>query len=132
MIRMFIKEDLETIEENMHADLKLFRREANNYSDKYTLVDNGIPIVIILGINYVGNNYHGGFIVSKNIRMKHIKELKTALWSWMEDNGVERFETVSIDEPKVNKWHEFLGLHQEGVKEKFAFGKDYISWAWVK
>ena len=132
MIRMFVEEDLEKINANDFSDLKLFKKTADQYTDRYTLVDNDIPIVIILGNNYIGNNFHGGFVVSKDITLKHIKELKTELWKWIELNNVERVETISLDEPTVNKWHEFIGLEKEGMKRKFAFGKDYISWAWVK
>jgi hypothetical protein len=54
---------------------------------------------------------------------------------WLNDSvqalGLNRVETVSIDDDLHNRWMLFLGFKKEGVKRKFLFNKDYAVWGRV-
>jgi hypothetical protein len=58
-------------------------------------------------------------------------EVKKFLQDMIVKYNPVRIETTSLDMPKLNKWHSFLGFKCEGTKRKYFAGKDYKMWSIV-
>lgn len=132
MIRLFRYADLDNINANIFSQDKGFK-DAFKTGEAFSLLDGDNVMAIMHYLKYIGNNITGSFIISKDIRICHIKELKRALYNWLDVENIDRMQTISEACDTIDKWHEFLGLHIEGPRlERYAYGKDYRLWAWVK
>lgn len=82
-------------------------------------------IVAISGIKHLYGDVGEIFnIRTKNLKAKHIKEMKRHL------HGVAKlFDRVqAVSKPKWDRWHKALGFTKEATMRKFMHGKDYDLW----
>lgn len=100
---------------------------------KHTLVDKDEQVQAIICFRpYWRRNYIAFFLVSDEIQLSSVKELKRFVYDAIMDLQADRVQTQSVDCEKLNAWHEFLGFTHEGKHEKFVEDRDYNTWAVVR
>lgn len=131
MIRQMLPDDLFAMTLNEYVDLSYIESLQNVLAlyESWTLIRDGVVRAIIFYRNYTENNYEGFFICSVDIDSFDAKELSGFITYIQQRLHIKRIETVSLDCDTLNRWHEFLGFTCEGVKRKFAKGRDYRMWA---
>lgn len=98
---------------------------------RFTQVDGSDVACIIIAKKYWQDNYVAFFLIAKDYPPRLARELKRAVHDFIKDCNVQRIQTDSIACPLLDKWHEFIGLKCEGLREKMLQNKDFKSWAWV-
>ena len=66
--------------------------------------------------------------------IKGVFSLRKELDFIMFAHGYRRLETLTVDEPKHNRWMQYLGFAADGVKRCYGLnGEDFIMWSklWV-
>ena len=131
MIRDFIATDIENIEVKHPEDrdiLRNFMTSLETYEGK-TLQKGATIKAIMFYRNYAEQNYDGFIVCSKYLTAFDSRDIKRFMETLKAEKGIRRIETLSLDIPTINKWHEFLGMTCEGVKKRFLNGKDYRMWS---
>ena len=63
-----------------------------------------------------------------------VLSLRDELENIVRVNKIRRLETLTMDDPKHNRWMQYMGFLPEGTKEQYgANGEDFIMWRrlWV-
>lgn len=133
MIREYTKEDLVEIVTNEYSGRELLDKITPLLAayEGYTLLRDGTIKCILFFRNYAENNYEGFLVCSTYMSAFDGRAMKDFVNKTVNRLGVKRFETLSVDCPTINRWHQFLGMNCEGIKRKFLNGKDYKMWAAV-
>lgn len=133
MIREFANVDARRIKANEFSNpVNLGFVFHDDHFYKFTLVDENEVKAIICFARYWKNNFVAFFLISEDISISDIKELKRFIYDAAIDFEADRIQTESIAEEKIDKWHKFLGFKLEGRKEKMVYNKDYHCWAILK
>lgn len=133
MIREFRRIDLRRLKGNEFSGKNDIGYIFDPEFYKHTLVDRNDEVkAIIFARPYWKKNFIASFLISENINLGDVRELKKFLYQAIEDIGVERIQTDSIDCPVINRWHTFLGFTLEGKREKMAYDKDFNMWGLLK
>lgn len=126
--------DARRIKSNQFSDMKeAFYVFDNPDYFKHTLVDDrGMVQAIICFTPYWRRNYMAFFLISDEIDVSAVRELKRFIYEAIMDLRADRVQTISHDCPKLEKWHLFLGFRKEGAHEKMCHDRDYATWAVVR
>jgi len=102
-----------------------------NHYEIYTLEDNGKAVAIAAFMEYGERLYNGFLFISSDMTARHGVIIRKFIWDNIKKRDAIRLETTSIDCPKLNAWHDFLGFTCEGVRRKYYDGKDFRMWSIV-
>lgn len=95
---------------------------------KHTLEDDGKIYGMVVWFEYEPNRWGAWLLISVEIGMKHVKELKRFISGVIVDRKPERIVTYSLDCEVINKWHEFLGFEMDGTDTRVIEGKNFNKW----
>lgn len=129
MIRDYLNGDIDKIKANEFSRAGEYKQALENYRiQKLTLEDNGVMAIIGM-YNYWGDNWDGFFLMSKDIKTKHVKSLKKVTKDLILIKNMKRLETCSEDCTTINRWMKFLGFECEGTRKKYMHDKDFKLWS---
>lgn len=134
MIRNFEKVDARRISVNSFSqvgDMSFVFDDPSFYKSTLVGEDSGIYAIICFK-RYWENCFLGFFLVSKDIKPIHARELKRFINQVLIDFEVDRMQTDSVACEMMTRWHKFLRFKSEGIREKMIYGKDYEMWAMLK
>jgi len=82
-------------------------------------------------VEYADKCFESGIFFSEDFNTIYAKEFKKFLYEKIKELKAIRVQTTSINDQRLNRWHEFLGFAFEGTRPKFLDGKDYNMWGIV-
>ena len=87
---------------------------------------------IIAYTNYWGDCWDGFVLIGHRFPFPSARRLRDHLKATMVEKNASRFQTISIANDCLRKWHEYLGFTLEGTRKKMMFGRDYDMYAILK
>lgn len=120
-------------------ELRMKPNEFSDYSDcayvfddekyvKHTLEEDGGIYAMVVWFEYEPNRWGAFLLISGDMRLSHVKELKRFINGVILERKPERIVTYSVDCEVINKWHEFLGFSMDGTDTRFIDGKNFNKW----
>ncbi len=108
-----------------------FLNESNDFN-LFSLLRNG-ALKVVAGYKEDWDNVYSGFIIcSKNITAFEGSHIRDTLYLLFDCLNMDRFHTISMDNEKLNRWHNFIGFNCDGILRKYKNGNDYRVWSIVK
>lgn len=105
-------------------------------TQSFTVCDNGKPIGILAFHEYEKDKYDGCIIASDEFgnSPKHAIFMRRLIRTAIETYDVKRVQTLSENDPRLNRWHEFLGfkLEKENCTEFRGIKHNLWSVEWVQ
>lgn len=129
MIRDYIDGDIDKIKVNQFTNIDDIKVYIDNPNIKKIVLEDKDIKAITCFFEYHKDCWEGFFIISENMDLYNIKQLKLLLKKLMMQYKPVRLQTTSLDCPKINKWMKFMEFELEGTKRKFMDGKDYKMWS---
>ena len=114
--------------------IKAFKRYMSNpMVQSFTIYDTAIdkPVAIMACHEYIEKCWYCCVVADEcfgdnpkyAIKMKHLAHCV------IKDFGMQYVQTKSEDEPRLNKWHEFIGFKREKSLPNHKNGINYIIWS---
>lgn len=132
-MREFVRGDFERLDSN-GLTCGLGKVDVNlvlENSVSYTFEFDGEIIAIMSYLEYDDKCLTGFLLCSKKMNSKYGLIIRKAIKDVIIKTKAIRLETCSFDTPVLNSWHEFLGFTCEGIRRKYAQGKDAKMWSIV-
>lgn len=94
---------------------KIKKYLSNPMTQAFTVCDNGNPIGILAFHEYEKDSYDGCIIADACFGSKpnHVVFMRRLIITAIKTYEMKRVQTLSENDPKLNKWHEFLGFKLE-------------------
>lgn len=99
----------------------------NPQCKKRTLIDeHGEPLAVIVYRETAPQEFGAFFIVSKRFNLSHCLTLRSFVQLLVAEENATHVWTASRQEPELEHWHKFLGLHKDGQLD--VQGETYDVW----
>ena len=131
----FKKEHLEVMDLRQHERKLLETGQFGEYLERGVactgLVDG--RIVCCGGVNLLPGNTADIWLIPSIHVKRHTKVFVKGLREWLftvaNDLGVNRMQTICVNDDLHNRWMKFLGFKKEAIMEKFYNEDDYVMYA---
>lgn len=130
MIRKYEQGDFSGMVSNGLTNSENLSEEAIKMYESYTLFDDGVKIIISY-FEYAKDCYTCFLVVSNELKISHIKELKRFISSVTKSLEMKRLETLSLQCKILTRWHRFIGFELEGTKRNYINGKNFDMWGMI-
>lgn len=97
-------------------------------SEAYTIYDEK-AVAVLAFREYEKGCWECGIIADESFNTRHVVKMKWLINKCIEKYKPKRIQTLSEDNDKLNKWHEFLGLQKEKTGVTIGKEKNLVLWS---